>query len=112
MLDGEWDVPGEASPFGPKSPPEKPLSLRRFDVGVVTMRDIAAASGVSLSTVSRVLNDSPSRVPIAAVTRERILGAALRLGYRPNPFARVLRGAPTMVLGAVVRDFSDPFFFP
>ena len=35
---------------------------------------------------------------------------ALRLGYRPNPFARVLRGAPTMVLGAVVRDFSDPFF--
>jgi DNA-binding LacI/PurR family transcriptional regulator len=80
------------------------------DVGVVTMRDIAAASGVSLSTVSRVLNDSPSRVPIAAVTRERILGAALRLGYRPNPFARVLRGAPTMVLGAVVRDFSDPFF--
>ena len=37
MLEGEWDVPGEASPFGPKSPPEKPLSLRRFDVGVVTM---------------------------------------------------------------------------
>jgi DNA-binding LacI/PurR family transcriptional regulator len=77
---------------------------------VVTMRDIAEAAGVSLSTVSRVLNDSPSRVPIALETRERILATAARLGYRPNPFARVLRGAPTMVLGAVVRDFSDPFF--
>jgi DNA-binding LacI/PurR family transcriptional regulator len=80
------------------------------EAGVVTMRDIAQAAHVSLSTVSRVLNDSPSRVPIAADTRERILATALRLGYRPNPFARVLRGAPTMVLGAVVRDFSDPFF--
>jgi DNA-binding LacI/PurR family transcriptional regulator len=74
------------------------------------MRDIAQAAGVSLSTVSRVLNDSPSRVPIAVETRERILETAERLGYRPNPFARALRGAPTMVLGAVVRDFSDPFF--
>jgi DNA-binding LacI/PurR family transcriptional regulator len=36
--------------------------------------------------------------------------AARRLGYRPNPLARGLRGAPTMLLGAVVRDFSDPFF--
>jgi DNA-binding LacI/PurR family transcriptional regulator len=76
----------------------------------VTMRDIATAAGVSLSTVSRVINESPSRVPIAPTTRERIMKEALRLGYRPNPFARALRGAPTMLLGAVVRDFSDPFF--
>ena len=74
------------------------------------MRDIAAAAGVSQSTVSRVLNDAPTRVPIAAETRERVVLAARRLGYRPNPLARGLRGAPTMLLGAVVRDFSDPFF--
>jgi DNA-binding LacI/PurR family transcriptional regulator len=91
--------------------PEPPgRAAARGSGTVVTMRDIAQASGVSLSTVSRVLNESPSRVPIALETRERILAMALRLGYRPNPFARVLRGAPTMVLGAVVRDFSDPFF--
>jgi DNA-binding LacI/PurR family transcriptional regulator len=36
--------------------------------------------------------------------------AAQDLGYRPNPLARGLRGAPTMLVGAVVRDFSDPFF--
>jgi DNA-binding LacI/PurR family transcriptional regulator len=77
---------------------------------VVTMRDIAAAAGVSMSTVSRVLNDAPSRVPITPVTRDRVVREATRLGFRPNPFARALRGAPTRLLGAVVRDFGDPFF--
>jgi DNA-binding LacI/PurR family transcriptional regulator len=77
---------------------------------VTTMRDIAMAAGVSQSTVSRVLNAVPTRVPIAAATRERVIRAARQLGYRPNPLARGLRGAPTMLLGAVVRDFSDPFF--
>ena len=74
------------------------------------MRDIATAAGVSQSTVSRVLNDAPTRVPSAADTRDRVVLAARTLGYRPNPLARGLRGAPTMLLGAVVRDFSDPFF--
>jgi DNA-binding LacI/PurR family transcriptional regulator len=77
---------------------------------VTTMRDIASVAGVSQSTVSRVLNDAPTRVPIAAETRERVTLAARRLGYRPNPLARGLRGSPTMLIGAVVRDFSDPFF--
>jgi len=77
---------------------------------VPTMRDIAALARVSQSTVSRVLNDAPTRVPIAADTRERVIDAARQLGYRPNPLARGLRGAPTMLLGAVVRDITDPFF--
>ena len=68
------------------------------------------AAGVSPSTVSRVLNDSPSAVPIAEGTRQRVTKAARKLEYRPNPHARSLRGAPTMLIGAVVRDFSDPFF--
>ncbi|WP_203784668.1 LacI family DNA-binding transcriptional regulator [Paractinoplanes rishiriensis] len=76
----------------------------------VTMRDIAAASGVSQSTVSRVLNNAPTRVPIARDTRERVIQAARHLGYRPNPLARGLRGAPTNLIGAVVRDFSDLFY--
>jgi len=74
------------------------------------MRDIAEAASVSQSTVSRVLNDVPTRVPITAETRERVTAAARKLGYRPNPLARGLRGAPTMLLGAVVRDITDPFF--
>lgn len=74
------------------------------------MRDIATATGVSRSTVSRILNDAPLTVPIAARTRERVLAAARHMGYRPNPLARALRGAPTMLLGAIVRDITDPFF--
>jgi len=77
---------------------------------VPRMRDIAAMAGVSQSTVSRVLNDAPTRVPIAPETRERVVLAARELGYRPNPLARGLRGASTMLLGAVVRDITDPFF--
>jgi DNA-binding LacI/PurR family transcriptional regulator len=74
------------------------------------MKDIAIATGVSRSTVSRILNDAPLTVPIAQETRERVLAAARDLGYRPNPLARALRGAPTMLLGAVIRDITDPFF--
>jgi DNA-binding LacI/PurR family transcriptional regulator len=74
------------------------------------MQDIATLSGVSQSTVSRVLNDAATSVPIAAGTRQRVLEAAERLGYRPNPLARGLRGAKTMLLGLIVRDIADLFF--
>lgn len=77
---------------------------------VPTMRDIAAAAAVSQSTVSRVLSGAPTAVPIAPETRQRVLRMARELGYRPNPLARGLRGASTNLIGAVVRDFSDPFF--
>jgi DNA-binding LacI/PurR family transcriptional regulator len=76
----------------------------------VTMQDIAKAAGVSQSTVSRVLNDTPTSVPIAAITQERVQEVARRLGYRPNPLARGLRGAKTMLLGVIVREITDPFF--
>jgi DNA-binding LacI/PurR family transcriptional regulator len=76
----------------------------------VTMQDIAKAAGVSQSTVSRVLNDTPTSVPIAVETRERVQEVAKRLGYRPNPLARGLRGARTMLLGVIVREITDPFF--
>jgi DNA-binding LacI/PurR family transcriptional regulator len=95
-------APGGASPGAGGDGPRPP--------SVPTMRDIASVARVSQSTVSRVLNDAPTRVPIAAETRERVLLAARQLGYRPNPLARGLRGAPTMLLGAIVRDITDPFF--
>ena len=78
----------------------------------VTMHDIARAAGVSQSTVSRVLNDAVSVVPIAPDTRQRVLDVADRLGYRPNPLARGLRGAKTMLIGIIVREIADPFFAP
>jgi DNA-binding LacI/PurR family transcriptional regulator len=85
---------------------ESPLDKRP----VPTMRDIAAAAAVSQSTVSRVLSGVATAVPSAPQTRQRVLETAQALGYRPNPLARGLRGASTNLIGAVVRDFSDPFF--
>src|SRR5689334_1371695 len=76
----------------------------------VTMQDVAVATGVSRSTVSRVLSGASVAVPIAPETRRRVIEVSRELGYRPNPLARALRGAPTMLLGAVVRDITDPFF--
>lgn len=76
----------------------------------VTMRDVARFTGVSQSTVSRVLSGAPTAVPIADDTRERVMAAAQSLGYRPNPLARALRGMKTMLLGVIVRDITDPFF--
>ena len=80
------------------------------DTGVPTMEDIAKLAHVSQSTVSRVLNGRERRIPIGERTRERVHAAAEQLGYRPNPIARALRGAPMMLVGAIVREFGDPFF--
>jgi DNA-binding LacI/PurR family transcriptional regulator len=74
------------------------------------MMDVARATGVSQSTVSRVLSGAPTTIPIAPETRERVMRAARTLGYRPNPLARGLRGARTGLLGVIVRDITDPFF--
>ncbi len=75
-----------------------------------TMKDIAAAAGVSQSTVSRVLSGTPFMVPIASTTRDRVLKVARDLGFRPNPLAQALRGARTMLLGVIVGDITDPFY--
>ncbi|MEV0718134.1 LacI family DNA-binding transcriptional regulator [Asanoa sp. NPDC050611] len=100
------------------APPPRPRRPKTENAGeqpaprrsVPTMQDIAAAAAVSQSTVSRVLSGVETRVPIAPATRERVIQASRRLGYRPNPLARGLRGASTNLIGVVVRDFSDPFF--
>jgi DNA-binding LacI/PurR family transcriptional regulator len=74
------------------------------------MQDVADAAGVAQSTVSRVLNDAHALIPVSEATRTRVRAVAAELGYQPHPFARSLRGAPSMLLGAVVRDITDPFF--
>ncbi|MGZ6267222.1 MAG: LacI family DNA-binding transcriptional regulator [Candidatus Limnocylindrales bacterium] len=77
---------------------------------VATMQDIADAVGVSQSTVSRVLTGAPMPVPISPATRQRVLEMSRQMRYRPNPLARGLRGARTMLLGVIVREITDPFF--
>lgn len=75
----------------------------------LTLADIAKAAHVSVSTVSRVLNQREGSIPISQATVERVKEAARRLGYFPNPFAAALRTQRTGVLGAILRDLGDPF---
>lgn len=73
----------------PGPPPAGGASGRR--VRPVSIRDVAAAAGVSYQTVSRVINGHPS---VRLSTRELVQAMIDELGFRPNRAARVLRGGP------------------
>lgn len=73
----------------------------------VGVKDIALAAGVSLGTVSNVLNH-PDRV--SASTRDRVEKAMADLGFVPNESARQLRAGRSRTLAYVVLDASNPFF--
>jgi LacI family transcriptional regulator len=74
-----------------------------------TMRDVAAAAGVSLMTVSRVVNGESGVQPETAA---RVNRAIRRLGYQRNDAARQLRrkGKPTQIIGLLLDDIANPFF--
>lgn len=72
-----------------------------------SMKDVAALAGVSLGTVSNVVN-SPDLVTPA--TRERVELAIAKLGWVPNESARQLRAGRSRSLSVVVMDISNPFF--
>lgn len=68
--------------------------------------DIAKKAGVSITTVSRVLNDSPK---VGAATRKKVQETIAGMDYTPNAFARSL-GLNTMrTVGLMCADISDPF---
>ena len=74
----------------------------------VTIRDVARLAGVSLSTVSQVLNGRTGYA--SPETRKRVLAAARDLRYRPNAIARGLVTARTGTLGIVIPDIVRPLF--
>lgn len=74
-----------------------------------TVADVAAAAGVSTSTVSRVLNNVETPF-ISEKTSSLVRKVAEELGYTPNPLARALRLQRTNLLGLIVREIADPFF--
>ncbi|MFC5825546.1 LacI family DNA-binding transcriptional regulator [Nonomuraea insulae] len=74
-----------------------------------TIKDVARACGVHVSTVSRTFS-APHLVNPA--TRSRVLAVADDLGYRPNRAARALTTGRTFNMGLIVADISNPFFPP
>ena len=71
-----------------------------------TIKEIARLAGVSVTTVSRALNDAPE---ISPETRERVLRICREQDYRINALARSLVSSRTGVLGVVLPDLSGPF---
>jgi LacI family transcriptional regulator, galactose operon repressor len=74
-----------------------------------TIRDVARACGVHVSTVSRTFS-APNLVN--PETRSRVLAVAEQLGYRPNKAARALITGRTTNLGVIVADITNPYFPP
>ncbi|MGW0596483.1 LacI family DNA-binding transcriptional regulator [Streptomyces sp. NPDC002776] len=72
-----------------------------------TMADVARDAGVSVATVSHVLNDTR---PVLPHTRQAVLDAIDRLGYTPNSLARSLVTARTRSIGLAVSAISNPYF--
>ncbi|HWR50117.1 MAG TPA: LacI family DNA-binding transcriptional regulator [Bryobacteraceae bacterium] len=73
------------------------------------MKDVAERAGVSVTTVSHVLNSTPHR-PIAAATRDRILAAVRELDYHADANARRLAQNRSNLFGLVVSEIANPFF--
>jgi LacI family transcriptional regulator len=74
---------------------------------MATSKDVARLAGVSSATVSRTLHNSPL---VTEETKQRVLEAIRKTGYRPNLPARSLRTRRTGIVGVVVPDLLDPFY--
>jgi LacI family transcriptional regulator len=78
--------------------------------GRVNLRMLAEHLQLSMTTISLVLNNSPSAKSIPQETHNRVMEAAERLKYRPNYFARSLRKSRSMSVGVLAPDLSEGYF--
>ena len=83
--------------------------MNSAEPAVTSIKDVAREAGVSIATVSYVLNNSR---PVTPETRERVLNAVRRLGYRPNIIARNLQASETRLFGYTWRPTPPDSFNP
>lgn len=76
---------------------------------MATIKDVARMASVSVTTVSRVLNQ---RMVVRPETEQRVWAAVEALGYQPDSSARALVTGRTGSIGIIVRDICDPFYPP
>lgn len=72
-----------------------------------TNKDVAQRAGVSIATVSRVVNELPN---VSPAVRRRVLRAIKELNYQPSRAAQRLRVRSSKVLGVIISDIQNPFF--
>lgn len=73
----------------------------------VTRAEVAKEAGTSVAVVSYVINNGPR--PVAEATRQRVLAAIKKTGYRPNGIAKALASGSTQTYGLVVPNIANPF---
>ncbi|MBN2304188.1 MAG: LacI family DNA-binding transcriptional regulator [Anaerolineae bacterium] len=78
--------------------------------GPATMQDVARLAGVSQPTVSRVLNNTKTSIPVSKKTRDKVFAAVKALGYRPNMTARSLRTQRTQMISLLIADITSSFY--
>ena len=76
----------------------------------VLISDIAKALGISVTTVSFILNDKAKEKRISDALTKRVLDYVKKVGYKPNQLAKSLRTGQTKILGLLVEDIANPFF--
>jgi LacI family transcriptional regulator len=76
---------------------------------MITIRQLAKEIGLSPTTISMVLNSSPSAQTIPEKTKKRVRAAAKKLGYSPNPFALSLFSSRSATLAILLSDITDPY---
>jgi DNA-binding LacI/PurR family transcriptional regulator len=76
---------------------------------MATLKDIAALAGVSVGTVSTVLNNSSNTIKVRKETRERVINTAAKLKYTPNLNAKALRMDRSFVIGVMVTHIVSSF---
>ena len=74
-----------------------------------SIRDVAREAGVSISTVSSVVNKTKF---VKEDRQKSVLKAVKKLNYKPNIIARGLRTRSTRAVGVIVPDIAQPFFLP
>lgn len=83
--------------------------MGKMGKNVVSIRDVARHSGVSIATVSNVLNN---RCNVSDALRQKVLQAVQELDYVANPIARSMRSSKTYTVGVIVVDLNCIFFAP
>lgn len=100
-----WVLPGQLNPDG-----QDDMSQTEPNQAPITLRNVAEAAGVSVSTASRALTGQARQYRISASTEKAVQEIASELGFQASQVARSLRLKRSGLIGVIVPDISNPFF--
>jgi LacI family transcriptional regulator len=106
---GHYQLVSQAFSMVTKFDSRMQVCLASENLFMAGITEVARQAGVSITTVSRVLNPA-AEYPVAAATRQRVLAAANALHYSPSALARALVTRRSRMVGVLVGDIVDPYF--